>query len=237
MNRIYFQSSKMMKFTKLIFLLPICLSLLGKTAYSQTINWASLQGEHRHIVNVHAGFDYAFNYGVAYSYQLHSQMPILLNLDFSKPVGEKILDDFKTKIGGQARLYQINNFQFSASLYGIYRRYENPLARLQNFGSEMSGVVGYYRPKWFVAGEFGFDKANVTRFKHSSMFRENFPAVKDGWYEPATGGNFRYGLQAGYSLKSNDIILKFGQVITQDFKTKPTLPFYGELSYNFKIRE
>lgn len=236
MQSTYFQRSIMMRLLKTIFCILLFFSLSAKTVYSQTVNWASLQNGHRHIVNAHAGFDYSINYGVAGSYQLPLQMPILLSIDFSMPVGEQMLDDFKTKIGGQARLYKINNFQFSASVYGIYRRYENPLARLQNFGSEMSGVIGYYTPRWFIAGEFGFDKAIVTHFKHSEAFKDDiYSEVKNGWYEPATGGNFKYGLQTGYSFSSSDIILKLGRVITQDFKTKPTLPFYGELSYNFKI--
>jgi hypothetical protein len=225
-----------MKLTKAIFLI-LFFSGSFKIAHSQTINWASLKDEHKHIVNPHAGFDYAFNYGVAYSYQVQTPMPVLLNVDFSTPVGEIFLDDFKTKIGGMVRVYKVNDVQFSASLYGIYRRYENTLARLQNFGSEMTGVIGYYKPTWFVAGEFGFDKAIVTHFKHSNLFKENFPAVKDGWYQPATGGNFKYGFQAGYSFRSSDIMVKVGRVITQDFKTNPTIPFYAEIGYNFKMTQ
>ena len=61
---------------------------------------------------------------------------------------------------------------------------------LANFGSDLSSTIGYYKPKWFVATEVGFDKAIVTHFKHSDLFKEHFPDVKDGWYEPATGGNF-----------------------------------------------
>ncbi|MBJ7429105.1 MAG: serine hydrolase, partial [Bacteroidia bacterium] len=149
--------------------------------------------------------------------QMKSQMPILLNVSYSFPSGGKLFDDFKTKIGGQARLYRIGNFKFSASIYGIYRRYENTLVRLQNFGSEMTGVIGYYKPKWFVAGEVGFDKAIVTHFKHSENFRNNFPEAQDGWYEPSTGGNFNYGVQTGYSFKNSDLTLTIGKFITQDF--------------------
>jgi hypothetical protein len=42
-------------------------------------------------------------------------------------------------------------------------------------------------------------------------------------------------LQVGYSFKRNDLYLKAGQVITQDFKTKPFIPFYLQLGYNLKI--
>lgn len=205
------------------------------TAYSQTINWASLKAEQHRIATVYAGFDYGFTYGASYSFRLRPQVPLWLNGDFSAPAGEKMLDDFKIKMGGIIRLYTVGNFRFSTSLHGIYRRYENPSVRLQNFGSEVKGIFGYYKKRWFVAGEAGLDKAIVTQFKHSNLFRENFPEVKDGWYQPATGGNFSYGLQVGYSLQRSDVVLRFGSVINQDFRTKPTLPFYSQVSYNFKF--
>src|SRR5690606_25946338 len=113
-----------------------------------------------------------------------------------------------------------SNIKVTVMLDGIYRRFENPLVRLQNFGGEMKGSFGYYKKNWFVAGEVGFDKAIVTHFKHSDTLKENnYSDVKDGWYQPATGGNFLYGIQGGYSFKKSDITLNLGKVTTQDFKT------------------
>jgi hypothetical protein len=224
-----------MKISKSI-LFAVILCVFSIQAFSQSVNWASLKSEQKQILNINAGWDYGLVFGAGYSYQLKTKLPVLLNITYSFPSGKKLFDDFKTKIGGLIRLYSISNFQFSASIHGIYRRYENPLVRLQNFGSEMTGVVGYYKPKWFVAGEVGFDKAIVTHFKHSQSFKNNIYAnVKDGWYEPATGGNFKYGIQAGYSFKGSDIIVNIGKVLTQDFKTTPLIPYYLQLGYNYKI--
>ena len=111
----------------------------------------------------------------------------------------------------------------------------NDFVRLVNFGSDMSGIVGYYRPKWFVAGEFGFDKAIVTHFRHSKAYKDQYPGVVDGWYEPATGGNLYYGLQAGFSFRKQDIFLRAGKILTQDYKTTPMVPIYGQLGYNIKF--
>ncbi len=99
----------------------------------------------------------------------------------------------------------------------------------------MTGVIGYYKPKWFVAGEVGFDKAIVTHFKHSENFINDFPNTQDGWYEPSTGGNFHYGIQTGYSFKNSDLTLTIGNFITQDFKTTPLIPYYFKLGYNYRI--
>lgn len=146
------------------------------------------------------------------------------------------MDDFKTKIGGEVLILNKSNLKGSISVNGIYRSYENPLVRLQNFGSELKGTFGYYEPKWFVAGEVGFDKAIVTHFKHSETYKETiFADVKDGWYEPATGGNFMYGIQTGYSFNKSDITFNIGMVTTQDFKTTPLIPYYLMLGYNHRI--
>jgi hypothetical protein len=231
-----FQNLIRMRINKSNFLLLILFLFSFSAAHSQSLNWESLTSDQKHIVNIHAGMEYAIVFGASYSYRIKSPVPILLNVDFSIPAGENIMDDFKTKIGGEARLYKIKNFQFSASIHGIYRRYENQLVSIQNFGSEMKGVVGYYKPKWFAAVEVGFDKAIVSHFKHSDLFKElHYSNVKDGWYEPATGGNFNFGLQSGYSFQKSDIIFKFGRVVTQDFKTTPGISFYAELGYNFKM--
>jgi hypothetical protein len=212
-----------------------CIVMSGRVS-SQNINWQSLKSEDRHILNINSGFEYGLVYGIGYGYQLNFIVPVVLNLEYSFPSGTNLIDDFKSKIGARVRLVEVKNFQLSANIYGIFRRYENGLVRMVNFGSEFSGVLGYYRSKWFVAGEFGFDKAIVTNFKHSRAYREIYPQVTDGWYQPPTGGNYHYGLQTGFSFKQHDIYLKAGKIISQGFETKPLAPYYAQLGYNFKFR-
>jgi len=207
-----------------------------QTVSAQTINWQTIDSS-KHVVTAGFEWDYSIAYSVGYAYQLNSKLPIVLNFNFIIPSGKNLLDDFKTKIGGQIVLLNQSNIKGTIALNGIYRRYENDLVRLQNFGSEMRGTFGYYKPKWFVAVEVDFDKAIITHFKHSNMCREDiYQNVKNGWYDSATGGNFSYGLQTGYSFKKADITLNFGRVITQNFKTSPMIPFYLRLGYNHKIR-
>ena len=113
--------------------------------------------------------------------------------------------------------------------------YETSYVRLLNFGSEFSGTLGYYRHSWFAAAQVGFDKAIVTQFKNSELYAENYTDVQNGWYQPATGGNFFYGIQGGFSFGNFDVTAKAGKVIEQDFKTTPLIPFYGQLGLNWKI--
>jgi hypothetical protein len=219
-----------MKTIQLIFLI-ISLLISANLSYSQVLNWASLDKTQRHIVNANIDVEFGISYALGYGYQLKTNLPIVLTIQQSHPSGGKFFEDFQTKIGGQIRLVQIGDFHVATRLQGLFRRYENPIVRLLDFGSDVAGTFGYFRPKWFVAGEVGFDKAIVTHFKHSPSYLEDFPTAQEGWYE-ATGGNFYYGLQAGFSFKRNDIYLKGGNLLQQDFKTKPFLPFYVQLGYN-----
>ncbi|MGK2861812.1 MAG: hypothetical protein ACSLE0_07740 [Chitinophagaceae bacterium] len=223
-----------MKKTKLT-ISTIVLCFLITNAFAQPINWESLKKEHKHIAHVNYGIEYGAVLGFEYSYQLKYKLPTLLHISYSFPGGDKLFDDFKTTVGGQVNIFRINSFQLTAAVHGVYRRYENPFVRLQNFGSDMKAVFGYYKPRWFVGAEAGFDKAIVTHFKHSNKYSDQFPGVNNGWYEPASGGNFSYGIQAGYSFRQNDITLKLGKTITEDFKTTPLFPIYAQLGYNLRL--
>lgn len=219
----------------LFMVLLLTLTSLYKTVFSQTLNWKVLENT-KHIINANSGLDYSVSYGVSYGYKLNTKLPIVLNANFLLPAGEKTLDDFKTKIGGQICLVNKNNFVGSISIFGIYRKYQTQLIRLQNFGSDLKGTFGYYKSSWFTAAEIGFDKAILTHFKHSQKYKDEIYAnVVDGWYEPTTGGNFYYGLQGGYSLKKIDITLNIGKIVAQDFKTPPFLPYYLNVGINYRI--
>ena len=203
---------------------------------AQSINWGSLDSADKHILHVNAGLEHGAVFGIGYGYQINNKLfPMVANMEYSFPAGENIFDDLKTKVGVQVSWIEIEHFQFSTKINGVIRRYENDNVRLVNFGSDLTGVIGYYRTKWFVATEVGFDKAIITHFKHSELYMEEFPGVSDGWYGPTTGGNFYYGVQAGYSFGQHDTYVKAGRMLTQDFKTAPTLPMYGQVGYNIRF--
>lgn len=211
----------------------LSVALFYGTAKAQTINWASMKEINKHIVNTNLGWDYSVSYGLGYGYQFKIwTFPTIANLEFSTPSGENKLDDFKTKLGLQIRPVEINNFQLSTKIHGVFRKNDSEMVRLVNFGSDMSVSVGYYRKNWFVAAEGGFDKAIVTHFKHSQMAKDRYPAVVGGWYQPATGGNFYYDLQTGCSFRKNDLYVKVGMVTNQNLKTTPMVPYYVQLGYN-----
>ena len=222
-----------MKTIKIIIAAALIFTVSGINA--QTLNWQNHEQIKSQIISLNIGWDYASTWGIGYGYQLNTKLPIVLKGEFSSPSGKNLFDDFKVKLGAQIRWFKAGDFCFSTEVDGVFRRYENDYARLLNFGSYMSGTFGYYKPKWFVAADGGFDKAIVTHVKNSTAMKENYPGAQDGWYQPATGGNFFYGLQAGYTLKNSDLTLKAGKVIEQDLKTEPMVPLYFQIGYNRRI--
>lgn len=224
-----------MKQSKYI-LFALSLLFSSKNLMAQTLNLHNLENT-KHIAHASFGLDYSVAYSLGYAYKLESKMPIVLNANFSKPAGETFLDDFKTKLGAQFLLLNHNSFKGAVIFNGIYRKFDSELVQLQNFGSELKGNIGFYKKHWFIAADLGFDKAIVTHFKHTEKYRNDiYSEVRDGWYEPATGGNINYGGQAGLSLGKFDLTLSFGKIIAQDFKSKPTLPLYFNLGLNLKLQ-
>lgn len=221
-----------MKQIKYLLVALIILQLTTK-GYSQNVNWRTL-GSQKHIINLHAGWDNGSVAGISYGYKLNTGMPLVLNLDYEVPLGEQLVDDMKIRLGGRLNVIHSNSFQASVNAYGIIRRFENEMTRMVNFGSEFSGTAGIYKNNWFVAGEFGFDKAIVTEIKHSALAKEYNPGLESGWYIP-TGGNFLYGVTGGLSFnKKNDLYIKLGKTKNQDLKTGATVPYYLKVGWNFK---
>lgn len=205
--------------------------MISKTSSAQQINWRSLNDNQPHIVNVNMGWDYSTAAGIGYGQKLKTGLPVVLNIEYSFPFGNNLFDDFKTKLGGQAEVLHIDQFSVTVKVYGVFRRYENNFVRLVDFGSEFSTNFGYYKSNWYIAGEVGFDKAIATNIKNSEEMKTIYPDVQDGWYVP-TGGNFSFGIVSGYSFKSNDVYMKIGRTMTEDFKTTPTVPYYLQIGYN-----
>ncbi|WP_333696511.1 hypothetical protein [Flavobacterium sp.] len=216
------------KYLRVIYLL---VALQSYFLQAQTINWNAID-KNKNLLHVFVGADHATVYGIGYGHKLNTKLPIILATTVTVPFGEKTVDDFKVKIGGQSSIYKYKNFFGAVSLQSIYRRYSTEYVVIQNFGSDVKGTFGFYKPKWFTALEVGFDKAIVSHFKHTQRYRDEvYNDVTDGWYQPSTGGNFYYGFQAGFNFNKNQVALNLGKIVSQDFSTKPSVPFYLSIGY------
>ncbi len=203
-----------------------------KVSYAQNINWRSLDEDNQNLIYLNVGYDFGVTTQIGYARTLNSFKPILLSIDYSFPMGENLIDDFKVRFGGQIEIFEKNGFSASAKIYGNFRRYESELVRIASFGSELSILAGYYKTTWHIAGEFGFDKSITSHLKNSDIMRDNYPDIKDGWYIPS-GGNFFYGIQGSKKIgKTLDISLRAGLTNAQGKHEDAILPYYIQIGLN-----
>jgi hypothetical protein len=208
------------------------LLLTTHALHAQVNNWSTSDKEKQHIVGTAFGADFGVVSSFVYGYKTRMlKRPVITGVEFSFPYGEKMMDDWKVKAGGQIKLIGTGPLAFSARVQFVTRRYQNDLVKMIGFGSDLALTGGYYKRKWFVAAEAGFDKAIVTQLRHTEKMRENY-AARDGWYM-STGGNFYYGIQAGlHAGRCWLFYLRGGKVMEQDFKHSPTLPLYAQIGIN-----
>lgn len=217
---------------KLITIFVVLISMLSANA--QSLNWnTNVQG--KSFVYASTGFDFGFTNTLGYAHHLNTKKPILLNADFSMPLGEQLFDDYKIRLGGQMLLVERNNLMLVTKLSGIYKTHETSLVKMSSVGLEAGMVLGYYKSGWHVAGEFGYDHSLATRLKNSDSIVENFPEITDGWYAN-TGGNFYTGFQFGKTLgEKMEINLRVGKFAAKFDDTNPLIPFYGLVGLLYKI--
>ena len=140
--------------------------------------------------------------------------------------------DFRARLGVQSSVLRWRAVQLTGTATFITRGTENTVYRGINFGADITGAVGVYRPGWFAAGEFGKDKAIITHVTHTDWYRDNhYSDAKDGWYLDA-GGRYHYGAAAGLTLGSAELVGRAGWNRTEDFKDLP-FPIYATLSLGF----
>ena len=123
--------------------------------------------------------------------------------------------DFRARAGTQTSLLRWRSLQLVGSATFITRGTENQIYSALDFGADLTAALGVYRPGWFVAGEFGKDKAIITHVTNSDWYRRYFyPDAKDGWYLDA-GGTLHFGLAAGLGLGPMEVVGRFGWLRTE----------------------
>jgi hypothetical protein len=210
------------------YILPLLFLLFIAKGYAQTFTPSTWKKGEKNLIHLGIGLEYGGIVEGGYEKRISKKgHPHFLYLKQTFPMGSKVFDDFKTEIGYSSWV-TYKNFGANVSLSGIFRRLEMEKVRLLNFGSQVTVSLGYYKPKFFISAEGGFDKAIVTHFKHSESFRSS--VFRDGWYNPSTGGNLHAGITTGFLSKKTDYILAIGRIVAQDWQTDPLIPFYAKFS-------
>ena len=204
----------------------IVMMAVSESGFSQNINWRSLREDQRNLLQLNVGYDYGLTAQMGYGRTFTMFRPAMVGIDFSVPMGNNLLDDFKVRLGGQIEILEITGFSVTVRIASVFRKYQSSMVNIVSFGSDFALVAGYYTPTWFVGSEFGFDKAITSRFMHSDLMKARYPGIKDGWYVP-TGGHFYYGIQTGKTLgESFDVSLRLGATKTQFHDQEAMIPYY-----------
>jgi hypothetical protein len=207
-------------------LLGLCAPLAAR---AQEINFGALQEAEPNRVHLRTGAEHGFVLGVGYSrtVPLFDRMLVLTG-DLTLPWAELDVADYRARAGFMLPLIGPERWKLAGGIAATLRGTDNELGRMTNVGADFAFAGGYYAPRWFAAGEFGFDWAATTYVDHHEEYREIvYEDAEDGWYL-SPGANIRAGLQGGLSLGRYDVILRAGMVrdITGE---PPLLPFYGTL--------
>ena len=145
------------------------------------------------------------------------------------PVADVDARDFRVRLHAMTSILHWRSLHFTGAAAFITRGTENTIYDGFNFGADATGGLGIYRPGWFIAGEFGFDKAVITHVTHSEWYRTYFfPEARDGWYLNA-GGTFHYGLASGITIGRFDLGTRVGWLQTEDFN-ELTPPIYASIA-------
>jgi hypothetical protein len=135
--------------------------------------------------------------------------------------------DFRARLQAFTSVLQWRSLHLTGSATFITRGTENSIYQGLNFGADFTGTAGVYRPGWFMAGEFGFDKAIITHITHSDWYRSFYPGAKDGWYLTG-GGTYHYGVTGGVAIGRVEIGGRAGWLRTEDWNELVT-PMYASL--------
>lgn len=136
--------------------------------------------------------------------------------------------DFRARLGTQTSLAEWKSVHATGSATFITRGTQNSIYSALDFGADLTGTLGVYRPRWFAAGELGKDKAIITHITHSGYYRDiYYPDAKDGWYLDA-GGTVRWGVTTGYAIGRTELTARAGWQRTEG-RNPTTSPVYASL--------
>jgi hypothetical protein len=120
------------------------------------------------------------------------------------------LHDFGARMQVQTALLRWRSLALTGSLTLVARGVESTVSRGFDFGSDVSATAGVYRRGWFLAAEYGYEKADVSYVTYTSWYRGHVDAqARDGWYLNE-GGTYHYGAAAGVGVGPVEVFARAG---------------------------
>lgn len=210
------------------------LLLVALRAHAQEVNLANLDAETANHVHVRTGAEYGLVAVAGYSRAVPlADRTVLFGADLTMPWAVDA-SDWRLRLSALVPIAGAGRWKLATSLAPTLRATSNDAGRLTGAGMDVGALAGYYAPRWFAAGELGFDWEIATYVAHSDLYRRTvFAGARDGWYG-APGGNLRLGLQAGLSFSRFDLVLRAGRL--RDIRGQgPALPLYATLAVDTRF--
>jgi hypothetical protein len=211
------------------------LLLVALRAHAQEVNLANLDAESANHVHVRTGAEYGLVAGAGYSRAVPlADRTVLFGADLTMPWAVMDASDWRLRLSALVPIAGAGRWKLATSIAPTLRATSNDAGRLTGAGMDVGALAGYYAPRWFAAGELGFDWEIATYVEHSDLYRRTvFAGARDGWYG-APGGNLRLGLQAGLSFSRFDLVLRAGRL--RDIRGQgPALPLYATLAVDTRF--
>ena len=161
---------------------------------------------------------------------------LTLTGDITLPIFLLDLKHYRIEIGTRIAFFNWKKWNVLNRFGIINKGTDNPVYSGNLLSTEEGFLFGYFSNKWFVAGEFDYEKFLLTHIKHTNWYKDDVHAdAKDGWYS-STGGKFTFGLQGGYLIKGKfEITLRSGVYMTEGFNLPPGAPFFANIGLNYHL--
>lgn len=219
----------MKKFT---FLLLFSASI-ATGAWSQALNFAQTPSPSGNVISLNLGFDHAFQATVGFAHQFKTVRPLVVGTEFSLPSGNTLLDDWRWKTGAQYNFLQSGNFRLTGKAQLVFRKRKTDYVNHFGWGTDLGLIGGWYREKFFLAAETGYDRTWFSHIRHDQPYLEQFPEAVSGWYQ-SKAANVYVGIQGGYSWQRLDINLRLGRTFRPNGSAN-LVPLYAMLGANIRI--
>ncbi len=222
-------------FLALVVAIGLSLTCPADGAGQVIVNRAALDQDRPNIAHVRVGVDYGFIAGFGYSRVLAlGGRTLLLSGSVTAPWAEADSRDYDTRIGATVDIVGQSRWRLIGGLGGSLRGTTNPMGRLTSLAADGVLLGGYWKPRWFVAAESGYDGAIATHVTHSDYYRVTYYLdARDGWYSD-TGANIRLGAAGGVSFGRYDLVLRAGQARDREGDHQ-LLPAYATLDVNLRF--
>lgn len=183
------------------------------------------------VATLTSGTEHGLMVGAGYGHALVlADRLVLVGGDAMLGLGDLDTGDFRLRATALAPVIRASRWQVLCGLAATFRGTHNEMARMLDFGADVSVAAGYYAPRWFAAVDGGFDWAATTHIAPSDEYRmQVYAGARDGWYGN-TGGIIHAGVQGGVSFGRSDISLRAGRLLASD-GAPAMFPVYATLGY------